>query len=65
MVPVTVSGVLNFQKRDTRVFSLNSSHVVPLILLPGSFAVTSAGMNRTLQHSGQEMRLNLFCAWEI
>lgn len=60
---VAVSCVLNFQKRDTRVFNLNSSHVVPLIVLPGSFAVTSAGRNQTLQASGQEMRLNLFCAW--
>lgn len=45
MVPVAVSCVLNFQKRDTRVFHLNSSHVVPLIVVPGCFGVTSAGMN--------------------
>lgn len=63
MVPVAVSYVLNFQKRDTHVSHLNSSHVVPLILVPGSFAVTSARMNRTLQQSGQEVRMNLFCAW--
>lgn len=63
MVPVAVSCTLNFQKRDTRVFNLNSSRVVPLILVPGNFPVTSAGINCILQHSGQEMRLDLFCAW--
>lgn len=60
-MPVAVSCVLDFQKRDTRVFNLNSSCVVPLVLVPGSFAVTPAGRNQTSQPSGQEM--NLFCAW--
>lgn len=42
MVLVIESWVLNFQRRDMCVFHLNSSCVVPLILVAGSFTVTYA-----------------------